>query len=259
MDYLSRIFLRYLIFVGIPYLLARRIEKFLMKRFDPETRSKLNDKLKKLDDHDLPNLSKSSKDALNNRGGFDVGIVAWVSKVIIADFATKTAIGCAIGATIWGDTADKAAGTLAKYAAAILSSPGNKFRKLFNKLKGIEHHEQDIQQIILDKQLTTSDKIELLKIKVEQALRELKGPRRIKFILFVLSALLFFFGGGTLFGPGNIVALSSLFERLRALLGGDTTEEDLKKALIEVYYEYNAPLPKELVPEEIQEVINSFK
>lgn len=63
-----------------------------------------------------------------------------------------------------------------------------------------------------------------------------------------------------MFGPGNIVALSSLFELLIALLGGlDSTDEDLKKALIEIYYEYNAPLPKELVPEEIQEVINSFK
>lgn len=109
-----------------------------MKRFDPETKAKLNEKLKKF--YDITAISESSKYVLNNRGGFDF-VVGWLSKIIIADFATKTAIGCAIGTTIWSDTADKAAGTLAKYGAAILSSPGNKFRKLFNKLKGIEHHE----------------------------------------------------------------------------------------------------------------------
>nr|YP_010133717.1 hypothetical protein KYU99_pgp036 [Nitzschia supralitorea]QWM93206.1 hypothetical protein [Nitzschia supralitorea] len=253
---LSKLILRYLVFVGIPYLLARRIEKFLMNRIDIETKDKLNNELKKFPDVDV---SESSKDGLGNRGGAMTPILIWIYKIIASDFAAKTAIAGAIGATIWGSTADEAAGALAKYGAAILNAPGNKFRKLVNKLKGLEHHERDIREIILDKNLTISDKLELFKIKVEQAVRELKGPRRVKFILFALAILLFFFGGGALFKPGHIIAFSSVLERLRALLGVETTNEDLKNALIEVYREYNAPLPKELLPEEIQKVINSLE
>jgi len=50
-----------------------------------------------------------------------------------------------------------------------------------------------------------------------------------------------------------------LFQRLRARLGVDNTEEELKNALIEIYREYNAPLPKELLPEEIQAAIKNLE
>lgn len=222
-----------------------------MNQIDPETKAKLNEKLKKFPD--VANISESSKNGLDNRGGAANPVLFWICKIIVSDFAAKTAIAGAIGATIWGSTADEAAGALAKYGAAILNAPGNKFRKLFNKLKGIEHHERDIREIILDKSLTVSDKLELLQIKVEQAIRELKGPRRVRFILFVISTLLFLFGGGALFEAGNLVTFSALLERLRAFLGVESTEEDLKNALIEVYREYNAPLP-----EEIKQVIQNL-
>mgnify|MGYP001820863080 CR=1 FL=1 len=41
-----KIFFRYLIFIGIPYLIARRIKKYYWKHTSPEIRKKFNKKLK---------------------------------------------------------------------------------------------------------------------------------------------------------------------------------------------------------------------
>jgi len=106
---------------------------------------------------------------------------------------------------------DNAAGAIAKYGTAMINAPGKKFVKFVNKLRGIDpKYESDIKELILDKILTVAEKLELLKIKIEQAVIELKSPRRVKFILFIISTLLFFFGCGKLFEPGNIVAFSAI-------------------------------------------------
>jgi len=78
-----------------------------------------------------------------------------------------------------------------------MNAPGKKFVKFVDKLRGIDpKYETDIKELILDKTLTVAEKLELLKIKIEQTVKELKGVKRTKFILFVIAVLLFFFGGG---------------------------------------------------------------
>lgn len=64
---LGRWILRYLVFIGIPYVLAKKIEKFLWNRLDPDIKKELNDKLKKFPE--IENISEETRDSLDNRGG----------------------------------------------------------------------------------------------------------------------------------------------------------------------------------------------
>ena len=74
----------------------------------------------------------------------------------------------------------------------------------------------------------------------------MKGAKRIQFLTFVLAIAIFFFGKSFPF-------VAWVMERLRALIGHDEEVEDVAKYLIEVYREYNAPLPRELA-EAIQDL-----
>jgi hypothetical protein len=95
---------------------------------------------------------------------------------------------------------------------------------------------------LLDRNLSVKHKLELVRIKVEQTIKTLKGAKRTKFILFVMARLMFFFGGQL---SGSVNVFTALMERLRALLGMNG-KKDLKGALIKVYREYNPSLPEEL-------------
>ena len=86
-------FIRYLVFVGIPYFIAKRIERYFWKHADPELKQELNKKLKELPE--LDRISGSSKDALNKRGGGN-RVVLWLVKIIMNDFEIKTAIAGAV-------------------------------------------------------------------------------------------------------------------------------------------------------------------
>ena len=46
--------------------------------------------------------------------------------------------------------------------------------------------------------------------------------------------------------------------RLRVLIGHEDDGEAIRDTLIEVYREYNAPLPQELMPKEILESIKNL-
>jgi hypothetical protein len=241
-----KILIRYLIFVGIPYFIAKRIEKYFWKNASPELKKELNKKLKELD-----TVSEGTKDSLNARGGASP-IVLWVAKVIMTDFAIKTAIAGAVGASIWAETADNAAAQLAKYGSVILSTPGKKFVSLYRRIKGVDpQHSIDIREILLDKELTNKDKVELLKIKIESALKNLKGSKRKQFILFVIATILFSVGG-------NFVLFGWFMERLRALIGTDDDVDTIRKYVIESYRQFNAPLPRELVEDLPDEIIQSI-
>jgi hypothetical protein len=59
------------------------------------------------------------------------------------------------------------ASRLVKYTGAIVVAPGNKFKRLYKILKGVDlTHTQDIRKILFDKDLTLKDKVELLEIKI---------------------------------------------------------------------------------------------
>jgi hypothetical protein len=234
---------------------------------DPEVKAKLNEELKRFPEKDvqkfpeIEDISEDTRVGLDNRGGAGP-LAVWLAKIVVVDFSVKVAIAGAIGSTIWSGTADNAAGALAKYGTAILNAPGKKFAKFVSKLKKIQNVDpryESIKELMLDNDLTVAEKLELLKIKVEQTVKELKGVKRTKFILFVIAALLFFFGGGTFIPAGTSTVFAALMERLRALLGVNDTEDDIRNALIEVYKEYNAPLPEELIPQAITDAINGIQ
>ena len=122
---LGKLLLWYLVFVGIPYLIAKRIEKFLLNRLDSETKTKLNEELKRFPD--INNVSEKTQNELGRRGGADL-VTLWFTKVFVLDFAAKVAIGRAIGTTLWENMADNAAANLVRFGTAMLQSPGNKFK-----------------------------------------------------------------------------------------------------------------------------------
>ena len=101
-----KILLRYLIFVGIPYIIARRIEKYFWKHASPELKKELNKNLKNLPE--LDKVPKHTKDSLDTRGGANPALL-WFAKVVICDFAIKSAILTAVGASVWSETTDNAA------------------------------------------------------------------------------------------------------------------------------------------------------
>lgn len=244
-----KIILRYLIFVGIPYFIAKRIEKYFWEHASPELKKELNKKLKDLPE--LDTISEHNKDSLDIRGGANP-LVLWVIKVVMSDFAIKAAITGAVGSSIWAETADNAAAQLAKYGSAMLSAPGKKFARLYHRIKGVDpQYSMDIKEILFDKELSNKDKVELLKIKIESALKNLKGSKRKQFILFVIATILFSVGG-------NFPLFAWFMERLRALIGTNDDVDTVREYIIESYREFNAPLPQELLPDEIIQSITNI-
>lgn len=244
-----KILFRYLIFIGIPYVIAKRIEKYFWKHASPELKKELNKKLKDLPE--LDTISEHSKDALDTRGGANP-LILWVVKVLINDFAIKAAIAGAVGASIWSETADNAAGQLAKYGSAMLSAPGKKFVRLYRRIKRVDpQHSMDIKEILFNNELTNKDKVALLKIKIESVLKNLKGSKRKQFILFVIATILFSVGG-------NFTLFAWFMERLRALIGTNDDVDTVREYVIESYKEFNAPLPRELVEILPDEIIQSI-
>jgi hypothetical protein len=242
---------RYLIFIGIPYLVAKRIEKYFWKNASPELKKELNKKLKELPE--LDRVSEFNKEALTNRGGANP-VVLWFVKLVMNDFAIKTAIAGAVGASIWSESADNAARQLAKYGSVIISAPGKRFVHLYKRIQAIDpQHSVDIKEILLENELDNRDKVELLKIKIQSVLKNLKGKKRKQFILFVIATILFSVNG-------NFVLFAWFMDRLRELIGTDDDAETILEYVIECYRQYNAPIPEELteiLPEEIMKSITN--
>ena len=234
---ISKLILRYLIFVGIPYVLARKLEKFFWKNIDEETKRKISNELTKSNN----SIDDSTGKALDRKGGAIDPITISIIKLIMVDFGIKVAIGGAFASSIWSESADKAAEHIARYSTAILAAPGRKIGRIVQRLKGINpDHTEDIKEILLDKNLTLEEKMEFLKLKIDYALKNLKGKKRKQFILFLIAILTFFYGN-------NIVGFTWLWERIRGFIGREDDAETIKEYIISIYQEYNAPLPEELV------------
>lgn len=185
---IGRYILRYLVFMGIPYLLAKRLEKLVMNKLNPETIQILNKELKKNKFPEIENIAQPTRDGLDSRGGAVGPLGLWFVKTVVVDMAIKAAVVGGFWATIYGPAADSAASNLVKYAGAIVSAPGNKFKRFYKKLKGLNpDYHAEIREILLDKELTNSDKLALIKLKIEQAVKNLKGARRKKVILLLMA------------------------------------------------------------------------
>ena len=228
-----KLILRYLIFVGVPFVIARKIETYFWKNIDLETKKKISDELTKTDVND------STGKALDNRGGALDPITLGLIKFIMVDFGLKVAISTGFGATIWSEAADKGVEHLVRYSGAIIAAPGRKLAKIAKHFRGIDQMDQnlDIKEIVLDKRLSFEEKVELLKLKIDYALKNLKGTKRKQFILLLIATLTFFYGN-------NIVGFTWLWERIRGFIGRGEDAEAIKDLIITVYREYNAPLPE---------------
>lgn len=244
--------IRYFLFVGIPYLIARRIEKYFWEHASPELKEACGKGKKTKDFPKLDTISESTEDSLNTRGGTNP-IVFWLGNVIMKDFAIKLGISAVFANHIWLETTENTAAQLAKYGSLMLTAPGKRFIRLHNRIKkGINpEYSQDIQEILIDHELTNTDKVELLKIKIKSALRNLKGAKRKEFILFLIATIAFSVGGDT-------ALFTWLLERLRALIGKDNDVDVIKDYIIEAYREFNAPLSQELVEDLPDEIISSI-
>jgi len=147
------------------------------------------------------------------------------------------------GTAIWQDTTENVASRIIKYAPAILSAPGNKLQKLretlFHTNLDRTQYTPELQAILLDKTLTVEEKLEILRIKVKYALKHLSGKRKFQFLATLLALILFFIGGGT-------GAFTAFVAYIRELLGSKDNENQIGEYLIDIYREYNAPLPQEL-------------
>jgi hypothetical protein len=212
-------FLRYLLFVCIPYSIAKKIER---KYFNSNS--------------NLGNKPDGPK--LDLRGG---AIPAGIIVLIMKDFAVKVAITGLFGSTIWSDTSDSITEQILRYTSSICAAPGYKFTNIVKKLRGInDQHTLDIKEILLEKNISNKEKLELIKIKIEYAMRNLKGKRRLIFVTTTISLLIFFLGNGT-------PAFAYFMASLRELIGGNDDEDTLRECIIEIYKEYNAPFPEELI------------
>jgi hypothetical protein len=222
---------RYLIFVGVPYIVARKIEKKYLQYLQSE-----NDLDDKPDSLHVDNLIK---DGLDMRGGeiITTGIVAFFMK----DLAYRLALTGLIGSTIWSDKADTAIEQVLKYASLVMAAPGYKFKSVVKRLQKIDNkYTLDIKEILLEKSLSNKEKLELIKIKVQYALKNLRGRRKTIFIMTTLALLTFFLGNGT-------PAFTYFMAGLREFLGGKDDQDTIKDYLINIYREYSAPLPEELI------------
>jgi hypothetical protein len=220
--------LRYLLFVGIPYAIAKKIEKsYLRSRGRP---------------HDKPDSLDNKPDSLPVyfRGGEFI-TVAGVVDFLMKDLGFRVAFTGLIGSSIWSDTADTATGQVVKYAGAIAAAPGGKFLKILKRFRGMNgDHTLDIKEILLQKNTSNEEKFELIRMKVQYALKNLKGKKRVTFITTTVALLVFFLGNGT---PAFVYFMAGL----REMLGARDDQDSLKEYIIDIYREYNAPLPEELI------------
>jgi hypothetical protein len=234
MNMLIKYLLRYLLFVGIPYTIAKKIE-------DRYLRSKNNP-----DNPDNPN-NKPDSSPVNVRGGEFFSTSAAIA-FLMKNLAFRTACTGLIGCSVWGDTADNAVKQVIKYASAIAAAPENKFIKLIKKFRSIDdNYTLDIKKILLEKNISNEEKFELIKLKVQYALKNLKGKKRVTFIASIIALLIFFLGNGTL-------AFLYFMAGLREMLGGKDDQDSLKDYIIDIYREYNAPLPKDLITQIVEEL-----
>lgn len=229
---MTKYLLRYLIFVGIPYIIAKKIEKMYLESL----------KLKNNVDAEPDSLivDTDGKYELKIRGGelATIGIVAFLMK----DLAFRVGLTGLISSTIWSDTADTTVKQVLKYSSLIAATPGYKFKNILRKLQRINNNDNtlDIKEILLEKDISDKEKLELLIIKIRYSLRNLKGKRRAVFISTIIALLTFLLGNET-------PAFTYFMTSLREVLGGKDNEDSIKDYLIDLYREYNAPLPEELV------------
>jgi hypothetical protein len=119
--------LRYLVFVGIPYALAKKIEKrYLRSKNNPD--------------------NKPDSRAVDFRGG-EIFTATGIAALLMKDLAFKVALTGLVGSSIWSDMADTGVEQVLKYAGAIAAAPGHKFVKIVKRFRSMNvDHTLDIKE-----------------------------------------------------------------------------------------------------------------
>ena len=185
---ISKLIIRYLIYVGVPYLLARKFEKFFWKKINDETQTQIKE--------ELTNSTKGpTRKSLNRRGGEFDPITLVIIKRVMVHFGIKVAIVTGFTLSIYAESADRAVKHTVRYSNVILAAPSRELTRIVKKLKKINpEHSNDIKEILIDKEPTSEEKIKFLKLKIDYALKNLKGKKRKKFIFLLIALLTFYYG-----------------------------------------------------------------
>lgn len=245
----SKLFLRYLIFIVIPFFIGKKIETSFWANSDDELKREVGKK--PLESDKINKLPDSTQDILDRRGG-DGTITVWLIKIFLCDLPIKAAIAGAVGSIIWSESADNAASLITRYGNAIVMAPGKRLVKIADRLRGINpDHTLEIREILLNRKLGNQEKVELLRLKIDYALKNLTGRKRTQFILAVIAMIAFLVGT-------NFTLFAWFMERLRDLIGHEDNVDSIREYLIELYKEYNAPIPEELVQKLPDELITKI-
>jgi hypothetical protein len=73
-----------------------------------------------------------------------------------------------------------------------VATSGLGFKNIIKKLRRGEGESLAIKELLLDKNISTTEKLELIKVKVKYALKNLTGRKRITFICTLVALLVFF-------------------------------------------------------------------
>jgi len=185
------------------------------------------------------------KPVLDLRGGDPFASArARTLKYLLKDRSFRAAIVATFATVIGTEFHQQIIDALIKCSPTIIACPKDKIRltsKVRKILRATQYTQfEEIKEILLNDAITTSDKLELLIIKVKAVLRNLRGIKRNYFILTLLSLLIFLYGN-------NTVAFTTFWSSLRELFGATPLSDDVDEYLIDLYREYNAPLPEDLV------------
>lgn len=206
------------------YTLSVLIPYFIVKKFFPEK-------------------SKVITKETDLRGG-DNTLVPHVISLLVKDRAIKIAIASLFSTAMLNEFNEGILLGLIQSSPSILAAPHDKkrFFYLSKKVRRILGTPDiiELRELLLDKHLSNHDKIALLKIKIESILKHLHGRKRIYFITTLLSLLIFLLGNNT---PIFTLFWASLPE----LFNTSEMREDIDEYLIELYQEFNAPLPQDLI------------
>lgn len=174
----------------------------------------------------------------------------------MVDFGAKVAIASLFGGLVMDFYGPFTATQFAKYGRLLAEAPGSGFRDM-NKLISTYFTNPDLnlREKLLDGNIPLKEKLRLIKLHLKSTLKNLKGPKRREFIIAVLALIYFLIDGNWgsfAFGLGKVQQFISQQDDI----------DDITSYLIELYKEYNAPYPKELIeimPSELLDAMKNLK
>jgi hypothetical protein len=168
----------------------------------------------------FPEKSKyDSEYNLNVKGG-DLNPPTGILRLILKDRAIKSSIIAIFATMIGTELQDELVSRLLKSSPAILAAREKELQLNPKVLRILESTElTEMKELLLEKTLTKTDKLKLLKIKIKFILKGLKGKKRTYFIMTLLSLLTFLFRNDT-------PAFVFFWANLRELLAATNLSED---------------------------------